>query len=70
VGIGPDATIREVAARMLEQRVHRLLVLEGETLLGVLTSFDVMRVLAEVPAIEMPPPIEAPHEVVHTGYSR
>jgi len=69
VGIGPDATIHEIAARMLDQHVHRLLVLEGDMLLGVVTTFDLMRALAQQRSVEMPS-VELPHEITHTGYSR
>lgn len=63
VVVRPDATIDEVARTMLEHRVHRVLVCEGETLQGVLTTFDLMRVLSQAA-----PPLTGATR--YTGYRR
>ncbi len=40
----PDAPIAEVAQLMHDQHVHRELVLDDHELVGVITSFDLLRV--------------------------
>jgi CBS domain-containing protein len=65
VAVGPDATVDDIARVMLEHHVHRVLVLEDRVMLGVITTFDLLRVLSRVPATE-------PHTGLtrRTGYSR
>jgi CBS domain-containing protein len=43
VAVSPDTPIAEVAQKMRDQHVHRVLVLEKRELLGVLTTFDLLR---------------------------
>lgn len=43
VVVGPDATAYEIAQTMLEHRVHRVLVAEDRNLLGVISTFDLLR---------------------------
>lgn len=43
----PDTPVPEAAAFMLASGVHRLLVMEGERLLGVVSAMDVVRAVAE-----------------------
>lgn len=43
----PGTGLREAAAAMLEHGVHRLLVMENGTLVGMLSTTDLMRALAE-----------------------
>lgn len=63
VMVSPDASIEEVARTMLEHRIHRVLVTgEDRQLEGVISAFDLLRVLAKAP---QPTPL-----VRHTGYSR
>lgn len=45
VTVGPDATVEQLARRMLDQHIHRLLVVEDGALRGVITTFDLLRVL-------------------------
>lgn len=47
VSVPPDATLPEVARQMLERPVHRVFVLEGGELLGVISSLDLVRELAK-----------------------
>jgi len=65
VTVGPGATVDEIARTMLEHHVHRVLVCEDHVLLGMISVFDLIRVLTRVPAIE-------PYAglIKHTGYSR
>ncbi len=43
----PDEALREVAQRMFERRIHRLPVVDGDQLVGILTSADFLRLFAE-----------------------
>ena len=52
VAVGPDATADDIARVILEHHVHHVLVLEHRVLLGVITPFDLWRVLARVPVTE------------------
>ena len=47
VSAEPDEPVREVARRMLEHRVHRVPVLEDGRLVGLLSSMDLVRIVAE-----------------------
>jgi CBS domain-containing protein len=44
------ATVGEAARCMLERRVHRLLVTDGPKLVGILSTVDLVRMLAEAPS--------------------
>jgi CBS domain-containing protein len=46
IRVAPDATLEEAARRMLDRRVHRLLVMEGDALRGILSSVDLLRLFA------------------------
>lgn len=43
----PDTEVAEAARRMIEADVHRALVVEGDRLVGVLTSLDILRAVGE-----------------------
>lgn len=47
VALPPDTPVAAAAAHMLDAGVHRVLVMEGERLLGVATSTDFVRAVAE-----------------------
>lgn len=47
IEIEPDADVRDAARLMLERGVHRLLVVRDNQLEGVLTTKDLLRLLAE-----------------------
>jgi len=47
VALPPDAEIHVAAERMLRERIHRVLVMEGGRLVGVVSSTDVLRAVAE-----------------------
>ena len=48
VGVAPDTELRAVAEVMLDEKIHRVLVTEKHEVLGILTTFDVIRgLLAE-----------------------
>lgn len=44
--IAPDATVRELAAFLTRGRIHRSLVVDRGTLQGIVTSSDVVRLMA------------------------
>jgi CBS domain-containing protein len=44
--IAPDADVREAARQMLYADVHRLFVTEGERLVGVISTTDIMHAVA------------------------
>jgi CBS domain-containing protein len=43
--VTPRATIEEVCQRMVSERIHRVLVMERKRLLGIITCFDIVRLL-------------------------
>ena len=44
--VSPETTVRETAAYMLKQRIHRAVVMDHGKLVGIVTTTDVMRVVA------------------------
>ncbi|HET6582827.1 MAG TPA: CBS domain-containing protein [Nannocystaceae bacterium] len=48
VSISADATIFEAAERMLQLGVHRLLVVRGEELIGIITTVGLLRAFVQV----------------------
>jgi CBS domain-containing protein len=44
--VAPDEDVREVARQMLYGDVHRLFVVEGERLVGVISTTDMVRAIA------------------------
>jgi CBS domain-containing protein len=59
VSVSPHASAAQVAAKMLQHHVHRVLVIEDGALVGVISSFDLLRAVAE----------QSPR-AEHTGYAR
>jgi CBS domain-containing protein len=47
ITIAADATIQEVARLMLDRHVHRLLVTTGKRLLGLISTSDLVRLIAD-----------------------
>ncbi len=43
----PEEPVRDVAATLLARRVHRLPVVDGGRLVGIVTSMDLVRLFAE-----------------------
>ncbi|MEZ6196675.1 MAG: CBS domain-containing protein [Planctomycetota bacterium] len=48
VCVAPDTPVDAAARRMVDHRVHHLVVAEGESPIGVLSSFDLVRALIQV----------------------
>jgi predicted transcriptional regulator len=46
VALGPEATVQEAARLMLQEGIHRMLVVENATLVGVVTTKDLIRIVA------------------------
>jgi CBS domain-containing protein len=47
LAVAPDDPLPEVARLMRDRRVHRVLVLDAGRLVGIVSSFDVVRAVAE-----------------------
>jgi CBS domain-containing protein len=45
--VRPGASLREVCSKMVEQRIHRLLVIDGEKLRGLISTLDIVRLIAD-----------------------
>lgn len=46
--VRPDASIEEVCRRMVDERIHRVLVVEGSRLRGIISSYDIVKLVAGV----------------------
>lgn len=47
VTLGPDAGVEEAATLMKERGIHRVLVTDGDSLLGIVSALDVAKAVAE-----------------------
>lgn len=47
ITVSPDRPLRDVARVLLEHRIHRVPVVEGDRLAGIVTTFDLVRWVAE-----------------------
>ena len=47
ITVSPEAPIEDVARALVEHGVHRVLVTDGGTLVGIVSSLDLVRVIAE-----------------------
>jgi CBS domain-containing protein len=47
VTVDPDASVRQVCRRMYEEHVHRVIVAKDGKVEGIITTFDVVRWIAE-----------------------
>ena len=45
--VSPHADVREAARMMLEHRIHHLVVTHEKKIVGILSSYDLLRVVAE-----------------------
>jgi CBS domain-containing protein len=43
--VRPDDDVREAARQMIDGHVHRLLVCDGDEVVGIITTFDLLRAL-------------------------
>jgi CBS domain-containing protein len=44
--VTPETSVSDVCRRMVTERVHRLLVMEGKELRGIVSTFDIVRLVA------------------------
>lgn len=49
ITVEPDTDVGSAAQLMLEHGIHRVLVVEGSKLVGIVTSFDLLRLLSDSP---------------------
>lgn len=47
ITVPPDLSIHAVAARMVKEKIHRVFVVQGHELVGVVSTFDLARAIAE-----------------------
>ena len=47
VAVSPDDPVREVAKALIGKRMHRLLVMERQRLVGIVTTSDLVRAIAD-----------------------
>jgi CBS domain-containing protein len=47
--VGPDTPVKKIADSMARERVHRIVITDGSTVLGIVTSLDV---LGRYPAVQ------------------
>jgi CBS domain-containing protein len=47
IRIGPDESVERAARLMLDRRVHRLLVMEGDALVGLVSVLDLVQLVAD-----------------------
>ena len=45
--IAPDASIQEAAEMMIEHKIHHLIAMEGEKIVGIISSFDFVKLVAD-----------------------
>jgi CBS domain-containing protein len=57
VSVAPETPVPEVARILRENKIHRVLVVDKETLLGIISSFDLIRLLEGVAEPEHPTPV-------------
>jgi len=53
----PETPMADVCAKMVAESVHRMLVMEGKRLVGLISSFDVVRFVAKASKKSMPKPV-------------
>lgn len=47
VTVGPDAPMQEAAAKMIESRIHRVIVMDDRDIVGVISPQDIVSAIAE-----------------------
>ena len=57
VSVAPRTTVSEVARLLRENKIHRVLVVDKKTLLGIISSFDLIQLLEGAAEPEHPTPV-------------
>lgn len=52
--VPPEATVSEVASLLSDQRIHRVPVVDGERLVGIISSLDIVELVAKG-TLDLPP---------------
>jgi CBS domain-containing protein len=47
VQVPPDASVAEVARRLREEGVHRIMVVDDQDVIGIISTFDLLRLIEE-----------------------
>jgi CBS domain-containing protein len=56
VTVSPDTPVEEVAHKMVDRHVHRVLVTEGDKVVGLISALDLARLIAERAVLVAPEP--------------
>jgi CBS domain-containing protein len=48
IDVAEDTPVREVAAKMIEGRVHRLFVTRDDKIRGIVTTLDMLKVIRDL----------------------
>lgn len=63
----PETPVTDLARLMAEKRVHRMIVTQGEQVVGLVSAMDLLRVIAGVPAKAKAPAAKRPAERARRG---
>ena len=53
ISVGRDAPVSQIARMMLTDHIHRVIVRDGETIAGIVTSFDMLRLFVDDESAEV-----------------
>jgi CBS domain-containing protein len=53
IAVGRDAPVSQIARTMLADHIHRVIVRDGESIAGIVTSFDMLRLFVDDEAAEV-----------------
>lgn len=56
VTVSPDTPVEEVARKMVDRHVHRVLVTEGDKVVGLISALDLARLIADGTVLVAPEP--------------
>ncbi|HTF88172.1 MAG TPA: CBS domain-containing protein [Planctomycetota bacterium] len=55
VSVGPDCSLRTVCKLMVKEHIHRVAVVEHRKLVGIITTLDIVRCIADGPPVRKHP---------------
>lgn len=53
ISVGRDAPVSQIARLMLQDHIHRVIVRDGESIAGIVTSFDMLRLFVDDESAEV-----------------
>lgn len=53
ISVGRDAPVSQIARMMLTDHIHRVIVRDGESIAGIVTSFDMLRLFVDDESAEV-----------------